>query len=120
LVVSNFLPRSHRDGVKNISIMALGLRGRLTSPARVLPTVVPLHPVLKAQFLVLPARMARRRARLDPLVLAARGALNVRVVFPVLAARPVPVDREAVPVVRPVRVDLVAALVVLADHPVPA
>lgn len=93
---------------------------RVISPARVLPTVVPLHPAPTVR-LVRPVRMVRRRVRLDlvvPAVLPAREEQSGREVFPVLAARPVPVARAVVPVARPVRVVQVAAPVVLAAHPV--
>lgn len=113
---SNFLLRLRRVVAKNLSTMVLGLPDRLIRPARVLPTVVPHRPAPREELLVRPVLTELRRARLVLAVLAARGALNARVGFPVLAARPVPVDREAVLVVRPVRVAQVAAPVVLAAH----
>ena len=119
--VSSFPPRLHRPVAKNSLIIIRVLPARVISPARVLPIVVPLRPVPRVRLVRL-VRMVRRRVRPVPVVLAAlaaRGELNVREGFPVLAARPVPVARGVVPVARPVRVAQVAAPVVLAAHPVP-
>lgn len=121
MAASNFLPRLRRTAAKNLSIMRPVLRARI-SPEHVLPIVAPRHPVPRVQ-LVRPVRMGRRRVRPVPVVLAAlaaRGELNAQEVFPVLLAPLVPVGREVVPVVRPVRAALVAAQVVLAAHPVRA
>lgn len=121
MAASNFLLRLRRTVVKNLSITRPVLRVRI-SLAHVLPIVVPRHPVPRVQLVRL-VRMGRRRARPVPVVLAAlavRGELNAQEVFPVLLAPPVLVARGVVPVVRPVRVALVAAPVVLAAHPVRA
>lgn len=91
---------------------------RVINLARVLPTVVPLHPAPRVR-LVRPVRMVLRRvlpALAALAALAARGEQSGREVFPVLAARPVPVGRVVVPVARPVRVAQVAAPVVLEAH----
>jgi len=114
--VSNFRPRPRRTVVKNLSIMLPVLPVRRTRAARVLPTVVPRRPGPRVR-LVLPARKAPRRVRLDLAGLVARAALDVRVDFRVPGVRPAPVDLVVVLVVRPVRVDLVAQPVALAAHP---
>lgn len=121
-VASNFLLQLRPVAAKNLSIMVRALPDRLIRPARALPIDVPPRPAPREELLVLPALKERRRVRLVLAVLAVlvvRGELNAREVFPVQAARPVPVDRGVVPVARPVRVDLVAAPVVQAAHPVP-
>ena len=112
----SFRRRLRRLVAKNLSIIIHVLPARLISPARVLPTVGLLRPVPRVR-LVRPVRMVRRPVRPVLVALAAREELNGREVFPVLVARPVPVDRAVVPVARPVPVDLVAVPVVLAAHP---
>lgn len=122
MAVSSFPHRLLRPVAKNLSIMVRVLPVRVISLVRVLLIVVPLHPVRRVR-LVHPVRMVRRRVRPVPValaVLAVRGELSGREVFPVLAARPVPVAQGAVPVARPVRVVLAAAPVVLAARPVRA
>jgi hypothetical protein len=96
------------------------LPGQRIRPARALPTVVPHRPVPKVLLLVLPARKARRRARPDQVVLAARAVPDVRVVFRAPVVRAALVDLAVVLVVRPVRVALEVRPVVLAVPPAQA
>ena len=117
---SNFRPRPRRTVAKNLSIMHLVLLVRRIRPVPVLPTVVPPRPVPTGQLLVLPARKAPLRGRLDRVGLVARAEPDVRADFRAPVARPAPVDRVVVLVVRPVRVALVAPPVVLAAPPVRA
>jgi hypothetical protein len=117
--VSNFRPRPRRTVVKNLSIMLPVLPVRLTRAARVLPTVVPRRPGPRVR-LVLPARKAPRRVHQDLAGLVARVEPDVRADFRAPAARPAPVDRVVVLVVRPVRVALAARPVALAAPPVRA
>lgn len=114
----SYLLRSRRGVVKNLSIMVLDRHGRLM-PVRALPTVVPHRHGLRVLLVLLGPR-APRRGRLVLVAPVARAALGVRVVFHVPVAHLAPVDQAAVLVVRPVRVALVARLVVLEVHPVRA
>jgi hypothetical protein len=117
-VGSNFLLRSHPVVVKSLSIMVLDLPVRVIKPARVLLTVGPHRPGQKV-LLGLPVPTGRLPVRLDLAGLVARAEPDVRGDFHAPVARPAPVDRAVVLAVRPVRVDLVARLVALADLPVP-
>ena len=117
---SNFRPRPRRIVAKNLSIMHLVLLVRQIRPVPGLPTAVPRRLGPRVQRLVLLVRKAPRRGRLARAGLVDRAEPDGREDFRVLVARPAPVDRVVVLVVRPVRVALVVRPVVLAVPPVRA
>lgn len=96
--------------------MLLVLPGRLIRLVRVLPTVVPPRPGPREQLALL-VRKAPRHVRPDLVGRVARAEPDDRVDFRAPVARPAPVDRVVVLVVRPVRVALVVRPVVLAAPP---